>query len=157
MAGLAVSRRKVLSFWRMASPAHLRPILLIDDSHEDLFLCKRLLARSGVSHPIVTVDGGEEAIVFLRAAILPQSTELLPFVIFCDVKMPGQNGFDVLRWVRDQRELDRVPFYILSGAGLESDRLRSQELGATDYLVKFPTPDVFQRLIAAAGATAAGG
>ena len=131
----------------MASPSHSRPILLIDDSHEDLFLCKRLLARAGVTHPIVTIDGGDEAIVFLRAAILPQSTELMPFVIFCDVKMPGQNGFDVLTWVRAQRPLDHVPVYILSGAGLDTDRARALELGATDYLVKFPTPDVFQRLI----------
>lgn len=139
----------------MASASHTRPILLIDDSHEDLFLCKRLLARAGVQQPIVTVDGGEEAIVFLRAAIVPESSALLPFVIFCDVKMPGHNGFDVLRWVRAQRQLDRVPFYILSGADLESDRARAKELGAAAYLVKFPTPDVFQRLITEASRTVA--
>ncbi len=128
----------------------MRPILLVDDSHEDLFLCKRLLARAGVVHPIVTVDGGEEAIVFLRAAILPQSKELLPLVIFCDVKMPGYNGFDVLSWIRQQPELVAVPVYILSGAGLEADRAQALQLGANDYLVKFPTPDVFQRLVGAA-------
>ena len=138
----------------MAPASHTRPILLIDDSHEDLFLCKRLLARAGVTHPIVTVDGGEEAIVFLRAAVLPESNALLPLVIFCDVKMPGHNGFDVLRWIRSQRQLDRVPVYILSGADLESDGARAKELGASAYLVKFPTPDVFQRLIADAEARA---
>jgi CheY-like chemotaxis protein len=125
-------------------------VLLIDDSHEDLFLCKRLLSRASVAHPIVTVDGGDEALLLLQAALHPQSSGLLPLVIFCDVKMPGQNGFDVLRWVRSRRELDAVPMYILSGAGLESDRTLAIELGATGYLVKFPTPDVFQKLIAEA-------
>jgi CheY-like chemotaxis protein len=145
------------SFFASMASTNPRPILLIDDSHEDLFLCKRLLSRSGVTHPIVTVDGGEEAIVFLRAAILPQSNDLLPFLIFCDVKMPGQNGFDVLGWIRGQRQLDSVPRYILSGAGLETDRARAIELGATDYLVKFPTPDVFQKIIAEAERKIGGG
>lgn len=134
----------------MARPSHLRPVLLIDDSHEDLFLAKRLLARAGVTHPIVTIDNGDEAIVYLRAAGLPQARELLPVVIFCDIKMNGRSGFDVLKWARTQAALREVPFYMLSGADLEVDRRRAEALGATGYLAKFPVPDALKRIVAGA-------
>lgn len=122
-------------------------MLLIDDSHEDLFLAKRLLARAGVNHPVVTLDDGEEAMAYLRAAGRPNAGDQLPLVIFCDVKMDGRSGFDVLKWVRAQGSLHGVPFYMLSGADLEIDRQRAAELGATGYLAKFPRPEVLQRII----------
>ena len=131
----------------MARNASSRPVLLVDDSHEDLFLTKRLLARAGVKNPIVTIDGGEEAISFLRAASLPGADDLLPCVVFCDIKMPVQNGFDVLGWVRGQKALSDLPFVILSGGDVPSDRRKAEELGATAFLVKFPTPDALKQII----------
>ncbi len=140
----------------MARKPHNRPVLLIDDSHEDLFLAKRLLARAGVTHPIVTIDGGEEAIVFLHAATLPGAAELVPMLIFCDVKMPAQDGFDVLKWVRSQSALKTIPMYILSGGDLESDRTKALELGATGYFAKFPSAEVFKRIVDEAAANDGG-
>lgn len=131
----------------MARKSSSRPVLLIDDSHEDLFLIKRLLARAGIKQPIVTVDGGEEAIVFLRAAALPAAEDLLPCAIFCDVKMPKQNGFDVLEWVRSEKALNGVPVIMLTGGDVPADRERARELGAARFLVKFPTPDVLREII----------
>lgn len=134
----------------MGRPSHLRPVLLIDDSHEDLFLAKRLLTRAGVAHPIVTINDGDEAIAYLRAAGRPEGGELLPFIVFCDVKMNGRSGFEVLAWARAEPKLKLVPFYMLSGADLEVDRQRAAELGATGYLVKFPVAAQFKQLITAA-------
>lgn len=122
-------------------------ILLIDDSHEDLFLVKRMLARAGVKHPIVTIDGGEEAIVYLRACLVPGAEALRPAAIFCDVKMPKHNGFEVLRWARKQTALRAIPFFILSGGDLEEDRARAHELGAAAYVVKFPAAEQLRRVL----------
>ena len=130
-----------------ASGPPLRPILLIDDSHEDLFLTKRLLVRSGIKNPIVTVDGGEEALVFLRAASLPGASDLLPCIIFCDVRMPKVNGFEVLRSVRGQAPLARTPFVILTGGDMPEDREAAKRFGADHFLVKFPQVDVLRRII----------
>ncbi len=131
----------------MARKSSSRPVLLIDDSHEDLFLTKRLLARAGIKQPIVTVDGGEEAIVFLRAAALPGAEDLVPCAIFCDVKMPKQNGFDVLRWVRSQKALKGATFVMFTGGDVPEDRALASELGADHFLVKFPTPDALKKII----------
>lgn len=124
-----------------------RPVLLIDDSHEDLFLAQRLLARAEIQHPVVTIDGGEQALDYLRAAAAADAGTRLPVVVFCDIKMPVQNGFDVLTWVRGQEPLKKLPFFILSGANLEADKARAKTLGADGYLVKFPTSDTFREII----------
>ena len=50
-------------FLRMSPRA--APVLLIDDNPDDLFLTEDLLKKSGVAGPIVTVNGGEEAIELL--------------------------------------------------------------------------------------------
>lgn len=137
-------------------PDRKRPILLVDDSHEDLFFVKRLLARAGIGLPIVTVDGGVEAEGFLRECVMPGARELKPAIIFCDVKMPGRNGFEVLEWIRGQRALDDVPVYMLSGADLDTDRDRALNAGATGYLAKFPRPEDLKLIIDRAARAADG-
>ncbi len=124
-----------------------RPVLLIDDSHEDLFLTKRLLARAEVQRPIVTVDDGEEAIIFLRAATLAGASDLLPCCIFCDVKMPKMSGFLVLKWAREQNLLMKTTFAILTGGDVPEDREKAANLGADYFLVKYPSPTVFKQVL----------
>jgi CheY-like chemotaxis protein len=129
-------------------PNHgLRPILLIDDNHEDLFLTKRLLARAGIKHPIITIDDGEEAIAFLRAAAAPGASDLLPCAVFCDIRMPKIDGFDVVKWARNQPALARTPIVMLTGGDVPEDRARAKSLGVTYFLVKFPNPDVLKQIV----------
>lgn len=125
----------------------LQPILLIDDNHEDLFLTKRLLSRAGVKHPIITIDDGEEGIAFLRACTVPDASALKPCVVFCDIRMPKIDGFDVVKWARSQSALADVPIVILTGGDVPEDRARAKALGATHFLVKFPTPDVLKTIV----------
>ena len=131
----------------MRSSPKLRPVLLIDDNREDLFLTKRLLARAGVKHPIVTMDDGEQAIVHLGASTLAGAPAILPCCIFCDVKMPKVNGFAVLKWAREQAGLRKTPFAILTGGDMPEDREKALALGADYFLVKFPKPEVLKRII----------
>jgi CheY-like chemotaxis protein len=131
----------------MTSTPTLRPVLLIDDSHEDLFLTKRLLTRAAIKHPIVTVDDGEEAIVFLRASTLAGAADLLPCCIFCDVKMPKLDGFAILQWARAQKLLMKTPFVMLTGGDMPEDREKALALGADHFVIKFPPPEVLKRIV----------
>lgn len=126
------------------------PILLIDDNHEDLFLTKRLLARAGVKQPIITIDDGEEAIAFLRASTAHGAAGLLPCAIFCDIRMPKIDGFDVVKWARSQAGLAKTPIVMLTGGDVPEDREKAKSLGADYFLVKFPTPDVLRGIIESA-------
>jgi CheY-like chemotaxis protein len=106
-----------------------------------------MLSRAGVKRPIVTIDGGEEGIVYLRACLTPGAAGLRPALIFCDVKMPMQDGFEVLKWAQQHAALREIPFYILSGGDLEADRSRARDLGATSYLVKFPAGERLKEIL----------
>jgi DNA-binding response OmpR family regulator len=59
-----------------------------------------------------------------------------PDLIICDVVMPYRDGFDILRAVRRDSRLARVPVVILSMRDREEDIVRGLEMGADDYVVK---------------------
>jgi CheY-like chemotaxis protein len=124
---------------------------LIDDSHEDLFLAKRLLVKSGAMAPIVTIDNGEQALAYLRVAAESVQRPLVPAIVFCDVQMPALDGLALLRCLRDEERLPDVPFYMLTGGDIEMEKARARELGAAGFLKKFPSPEEFNRLLAQVG------
>lgn len=122
-----------------SSPA---PILLVDDSADDLLLTEQLLGKAGVHNPILTACGGEEAIALLRPPI-----SRLPFLILCDVRMPKVDGFDVLKWVRNQPHLTGLYFAMHTGGNVPADRARASHLGANEFLVKFPQVAQLRKIV----------
>jgi len=60
--------------------------------------------------------------------------------MFLDLKMPGRNGFDVLRWIK-QRPATSLKIVILSGSQQPGDIKLAKELGAHGYLVKPATAE----------------
>ena len=112
-------------------------MLILDDNPDDGFLTRRLLLKAGIKNPIITVDCGERAKAFLRTVRYGVTA---PCAVFLDIKMDGENGFDVLAWARRQQALSKTSIYIMSGSDEPSDKLRAAQLGATGYIVKHPTP-----------------
>ena len=98
-------------------------ILLIDD---DIELC-RLVGEflEGEGWKIESVHDGDEG---ARRAVAGDWD-----LVILDVMLPGRNGFDVLRTIRDQGP---VPVLMLTARGEEVDRIVGLELGADDYLPK---------------------
>ena len=116
----------------------LRPVLIVDDDPDDVFLTRRLLKRGGVKNPIVMVDCSEQARSFLRAASYGATP---PCAVFLDIKMAGENGFHVLAWARDQQALRHTAIFVMSGSNDPADKIHAQQLGATGYIVKYPSSD----------------
>jgi CheY-like chemotaxis protein len=52
------------------------------------------------------------------------------------LKMPGQNGFEVLEWLKNKPSLRPLRIFILSGSNEPADIARGRALGALDYIVK---------------------
>lgn len=130
----------------------LPTVLIADDDPDARYLVERLLRRTGMSNPIVTVDGGAAAIEFLRSTCPAAGGRRShkPAVAFIDVKMPQVDGFKVLRWVRKKKALQRTRIFMLSSSDLPRDRERAAELGADGYLVKYPAPSVLIKVLRAA-------
>lgn len=120
-------------------------ILLAEDNSDDVVLMKLAFKKAGLSNPVHVVSDGAEAIEYLKGAVEAKSTGCaIPLLISLDLKMPICNGFEVLRWIREQPALKNVPVLILSASETPKDVNRANNLGANAYLVK---PANFQGLV----------
>jgi CheY-like chemotaxis protein len=135
----------------------LAPVLLVDDSPDDIFFIRRLLTRAGVANPIATFLDGAAALAYLRNMVeSPEGAGPCPEVMFLDLKMPNIHGFVLLKWLRRQPAFDAMKIVVLSGSDEPKDRLRSEKLGADKYLVKFPDSSVIAQVVASGRAQVAG-
>jgi DNA-binding response OmpR family regulator len=60
----------------------------------------------------------------------------VPDLILLDLKMPGMDGFQVCKILREDSEFDDVPIIVISAFNNPADRKRAFELGADDYITK---------------------
>ncbi len=118
----------------MDTRAECAHLLLIEDDRKLCRLVKAYLEPLG--YHVSTAHTGPEG---LAKALLE------PFdAIVLDVMLPGLNGFDLLKRLREKSS---VPVLMLTGLGDESDRIAGLEIGADDYLPKtFSTRELLARL-----------
>jgi CheY-like chemotaxis protein len=117
------------------SESSARPLLLVDDEEDDRGLFCRVVHNAGLTHPCRTFARGEDVIDALIEVLRGAP---LPLACFIDVRMPGMNGFDVLRWIRCQHPLDDMPVIMLSSSEAPRDLNEANYFGAQCYVAKFP-------------------
>lgn len=112
-------------------------VLLADDDQLLLDLLTFRVRSSGFG--VATATDGREAFAIIR--------ERRPNVSVLDVNMPGMNGFDVLRRMRAEPPLARLPVLMLTGRRKPEDVMTSQALGANGYIAKpFRPTEVVERI-----------
>lgn len=115
----------------------LRPILLVEDNPDDIELTLIALQKTRLANPVVSVRDGAEALDFLRReGAYASRAEENPAVILLDKKLPKVDGHEVLRAVRADDQLRRVPVVMLTSSREERDLLKSYDLGVNAYVVK---------------------
>jgi CheY-like chemotaxis protein len=116
--------------------------LLVEDNEDDVFFMERAFKNAGIRNPMHLARNGEEAMDYLSGKDDFSNRELYPMpdLIFLDLKMPGVNGFEVLKWMREQTLT--IPVAVLTSSPEEIDRQRAFELGAACYLLKPPTREM---------------
>jgi len=103
-----------------------KKILIAED---DKFLHKILqtkLRKEGFE--IISAYDGEQTIMKIQ--------ETSPDLILLDIVMPKKNGFEVLEEMKILPKVAKIPVFILSNLGQESDIAKAKEFGVKDYLVK---------------------
>ena len=112
-------------------------ILLVEDSDNDAQLTMRAFGRSGVENRVRLARDGEEAIAYLTG--LGKYTDRvknpLPAVILLDLSLPKFNGYQLMRWLRTQPEIKRIPVVVLSESHDPTAINRAYDAGASSYLV----------------------
>jgi len=122
----------------MTSLSHTARILLVDDNASDVELALDAFGEVRLANHVTVARSGGEALDRLFGRMLGPNGRraTLPDLILLDLKMPGIDGFEVLRAVKAAPILRRIPVVILTSSREEGDRAMSYDTGANSYLVK---------------------
>ncbi len=101
-------------------------ILVVDDNEVNRRLLKGVLSRQGYS-----VDTAPEA----ETAIAIAKTEC-PDLILLDIMMPGKDGYQACKELKEIDRVKHVPIILLSALSDSQDKVKGLDLGAADYITK---------------------
>jgi len=113
-------------------------ILLVEDESTDVLLMERMLAKALVAQQLFVAENGMEAIDFLVKADDSHHLDKnpLPQLILLDLKLPLKSGLEVLKWIREQPVLKRIPVIVFTSSLDRSDVNDAYDLGANGYFLK---------------------
>ena len=124
-------------------------ILLVEDEPADARLLMRSFTRAGVLNPIKHLLRGDEALAFLEGInqYADRREHPLPILIILDLKLPGMSGLELMRWIRLQRALRRIPVLVLTGQKDDKFIEAAYDAGANSYLLKSFAEDEIDRVV----------
>ena len=136
----------------MAAPANQAPspheentpngtalrVLVVDDNVDTAEALGLLLVELG--HEVLTAHDGPSA--------LEMAVDFRPNVVLLDIGLPGMDGYEVAKKMREQPIFKDLILVAMTGYGQDSDRLRSKEAGFDHHLVKPPDFNKLQHILA---------
>ena len=102
-------------------------VLVVDDDVRNIFALSIVLERHGMD--VITAGNGREAVQRVTA---DHDID----VILMDIMMPGMDGYDTMRAIRNDPEARSIPIVALTAKAMKGDREKCLEAGASDYLAK---------------------
>ena len=113
-------------------------VLLVEDNEDDVALVRRAFSKCKVLNPLQVVRSGEEALEYLigTGRYSNRSEYPVPELILLDLKLPGIDGFQVLRWIRQQPTLRALRVVVLTSSNELRDATTAYQFGANSFLVK---------------------
>ena len=123
-------------------------ICIVDDDADDIFLMsaslRRVEAAASISLTISTFTAAADALEFLAG--FEEATDNLPDCVCMDINMPGMDGIELLRRLRQMDHLTALPIYIVSTTIDQTTRNKATSLGATGSFVKPETMAAMQKM-----------
>jgi two-component system response regulator len=115
-----------------------KTIFLVEDNPSDADLTRRALAKGQIASDLVVAEDGQEALDYLRGegAYAGRNVAETPALVLLDLKLPKVPGLEVLRLIRADPRLRRVPIVILTSSKEEEDVGAGYDLGVNSYVRK---------------------
>jgi len=101
-------------------------ILCVDDDEASLKLLEDILVLGG--YQAVNAASGKDALLKIKS----QTVDL----VLLDIRMPGMDGFEVCRQIKEDQKLSDIPIIMVTGLASQKDRVRGIEAGVEDYFSK---------------------
>ncbi len=119
--------------WRPAGA-----ILIAEDDPGDAYQTKRIVEKLRLPVPIHVVSDGEEVVAYLEGQepYTNRADYPYPLVLLLDLKMPGADGFKVLRWLQTRMQHRALPVVVLTAVREITVVRRAYQLGARSFLIK---------------------
>ena len=114
-----------------------RRVLVVDDNVDAANSIGQVLQLFG--HKVRCVYDGPSALL--------AAEEFRPSIIVLDIGLPGMDGYEVARRLRNMAAFDSIPIVALTGYGQDEDRGRSREAGFNEHLAKPVDPEVLHGLV----------
>jgi len=110
-----------------SSPAAFRPVIFVVEDDEDI---ARLISHN------LQAAGFEVQSFVSGASVLTEAVREMPALFLLDVMLPGTDGFELCRHIRQTPALSAIPIIFLTAKTGEADRVKGLELGGDDYITK---------------------
>lgn len=115
-----------------ANPAE---ILLVEDSPADIMLIREIFEEGRILANLHVVEDGQAAIDYLRRS-KGYENAVTPDLILLDLNLPKKGGIEVLKEVKADVDLRRIPVVMLTTSDNESDVLKSYNQYVNSYITK---------------------
>ncbi len=134
----ALAQYRTSLIQQRSAPGQRKTILVVDDSPTIRKLVSMTVERQG--YAIRTAASGDEAINVIRERGVPD-------LILLDINMPGMDGYQLCRLLREHADTTNLPIIMLSGKDGFFDKVRGRMAGSTEYITKPFAPDGLLRVI----------
>ena len=114
-----------------------KTILLVEDFDDTRLMTKLWLTKKG--YRVVEAENGEQAVVAAQREH--------PDLIIMDMMMPGVDGLDATRQIREYRSLQATPIVAVSAYGADQYRHKALDAGCNEYVPTPFDPDALSKLI----------
>jgi len=113
-------------------------IILIEDNEDHAILIQKALRDNGVVNDIRVLSTGEQALDYLlrRGAYADAATSPRPGLILLDIRLPGIDGFEVLKTIKQDADLKVIPVVMLTASARDNDIAAGYANGANSYVQK---------------------
>ncbi|WP_319482185.1 response regulator [uncultured Draconibacterium sp.] len=112
-------------------------IILAEDDEGHATLIKRNLKRSGLLNEILHFKDGQQTLDFLnKAKEKKEHKDTLPSLLLLDIKMPKVDGIEVLRQVKQDPKLKKMPVIMITTTDDPREIEKCHELGCSNYISK---------------------
>ncbi|MEA4854329.1 MAG: EAL domain-containing protein [Christensenella sp.] len=119
--------------------AMLKTILVVDDNNVNRQILDKIL---NLEYHILQAANGQAALDILR-----NNQESIS-VVLLDIVMPVLDGYEVLRQMREDAFLSKIPVIVASGQDSDDAEIKALSLGANDYIVKPYKPEIIRHRVA---------
>jgi CheY-like chemotaxis protein len=113
-------------------------ILFVEDSDDDFFAAQRGFKKAGLKNPIRRCTNGDQALdyLFRRGEFSEPGVAPQPGIILLDLNLPGLDGRDILRLIKEDPKLRKIPVIVLTTSNAAQDIEQCYQDGANSYVQK---------------------